>query len=103
MPKRRFLYALTLLLLVAGSAIARGPWRASEGNTSGWHFMSPEERIAHQTRIRSFRSFAECQAYREEHHALMAARAREQGLRLPAGRRDFCAHLAPTVEAPPSP
>lgn len=103
MPKRRLLFTLTLLLLVAGSAMARGPWRASEDNTSGWHLMSPEERIAHQARIRSFTSYTECHAYRQEHHALMAARAKAQGLQSPSGRRDFCAHLAPAGEPRTSP
>ena len=95
MPSMRNLCAVAILLLVAATANARGPWRASEGNTSGWQFMSPEERIAHQARIRSFTSYAECQAYQQEHHQLMAARAKAQGLELRPGRRDICAHLAP--------
>ena len=83
-------------ITLAGSALARGPWRASEQNTSGWYYMTPEERIAHQARIRSFRTYEECHAYQVEHHQLMEARAREQGRPLPGGHRDICEHLRPS-------
>ncbi len=84
-----------LSITLAGSALARGTWRASEQNTSGWYFMTPEERIEHQTRIRSFKTYDECRAYQVEHHKLMEARAREQGRPLPGGHRDICEHLRP--------
>lgn len=90
----------SIRLLIAAVAVgacstvfARGPWRASEGNTPGWYFMTPEERIEHQAKIRSFKTYEECQAYREEHHRLMEARARVEGKTAGGGRRDFCAHL----------
>lgn len=79
--------------LAAGLAEARGPWRSSEDNTQGWNLMSPEERIEHQARIRGFKTYEECQAYRSEHHRWMEARARERGALLRGGHRDFCAHL----------
>jgi hypothetical protein len=41
---------LMLLLSVAAAAEARGPVRASEGNTRGWQLMTPEERIEHSRR-----------------------------------------------------
>lgn len=82
-------------LAFSGSASARGPWRASEGNTTGWHLMSPEERIEHQAKIRGFKNYEDCHAYQLEHHKLMAARASEQGLQLPVKSRDFCEHLRP--------
>lgn len=82
-----------VLLAFGGTAIARGPWRADEGNTTGWHLMSPEERIDHQAKIRGFKSYDDCHAYQLAHHQLMAARASEQGLRLPRHGRDFCEHL----------
>ncbi len=86
--------ALALIgVMLAGACHARGPWRASEGNTSGWQLMSPEERIEHQATIRGFETLDVCLAYQREHHQLMAARAAELGLRLPQARRDFCAHL----------
>jgi hypothetical protein len=86
---------LILAFFLAGSVHARGPWRASEGNTSGWQFMTPEERIEHQARIRSFRNYEDCVAYRRQHHQQMAERARAQGETLRPGRRDVCAHLLP--------
>lgn len=88
--------ALTAVSLAfAGSVFARGPWRASEGNTTGWHLMSPEERIEHQSKIRGFKRYEDCHAYQLEHHRLMAARASAQGLQLPRQGRDFCEHLRP--------
>lgn len=87
-----------LLALALGSATcgawARGPWRADQGNTPGWFFMTPAERVEHQARIRGFRSYDECQRYRDEHHRLILERAREAG-REAGGGRDFCAHLLP--------
>jgi hypothetical protein len=82
-------------MVTVDSASARGPWRASEDNTSGWYFMSPEERIEHQARIRSFKTYEECHAYQHEHHRLMENRAKEKGLQLNSGRRDICGHLLP--------
>ena len=82
-----------LSITLAGSALARGPWRASEHNTSGWYYMTPEERIANQARIRGFRTYDECHAYQVEHHQLMENRAREQGRQLSGGHRDICEHL----------
>lgn len=87
-------------LMLSGAAHGRGPWRADEANTTGWQLMNPEERIEHQARIRGFDNYADCRAYQREHHALMAARAAERGLRLPSARRDACAHLR-TNDAPP--
>lgn len=92
--------AAVLLALAALAVQARGPWRSDEGNTRGWQFMSPEERIDHQARIRGFKTFDECQAYRVEHHRLMAQRARQEGQILPGGGRDFCAHLRETRDPP---
>lgn len=74
---------------------ARGPWRASEDNTRGWQFMTPEERVEHQAKIRGFRTLDECQIYRAEHHRLMAERAARQGGQLDGGGRDICRHLRP--------
>lgn len=82
-----------LLLLPAGDALARGPWRASEDNTRGWQLMSPEERIEHQAKIRGFRKYDECHAYQLEHHRRMAERAIQRGVRLQQRQRDICADL----------
>jgi len=92
--KIRFLLSL-LLLALALPASARGPWRASEDNTRGWQLMSPEERIAHQSRVRGFTRLEECRRYQLAHHQQMAERARQQGIALPRGGQDVCAHLKP--------
>lgn len=80
-------------LLHAWSVQAWGPIRASEKNTRGWNFMTPEERVAHQAKIRGFRTYEECQIYQQEQHRRINTRARESGRPPPAGGRDFCAHL----------
>ncbi len=94
MPRQALVSLLFIgLLLAASAAEAGGPWRASEENTRGWQLMTPQERIDHQARIRSFRTLEECRAYQQEHHPLMEQRARQRGVALPSGRRDICEHL----------
>ena len=90
---------ITLLLSVAAAAQARGPVRASEGNTRGWQLMTPEERIEHQSRIRGFRTYEECRNYQVAHHQLMEERARARGMALPQGGRDICEHLQPASDS----
>lgn len=87
------------LLALGTTAFAGGPLRASDGNTSGWSLMTPQERVAHQARIRSFKTLAACRAYQAEHHQLMLARAQSKGETLHLSGRDFCAHL-PADSAP---
>lgn len=82
-----------ICLLLAAEAGARGPWRASAENTRGWQFMTPEERIEHQSRVRAFNTLEECRAYQQRHHKLMEERARERGVAVPSGGRDICGHL----------
>lgn len=77
----------------AWPAQARGPLRASEDNTRGWNFMTPEERIAHQAKIRGFKTYAECKAYQIEQHRRIDERAQASGRKSPGGGRDYCAHL----------
>lgn len=91
----------TLLLCSVAAADAGGPWRASPSNTRGWQLMTPEERIEHQARVRGFTDYDACQAYRTRHHDLMAERARQGGLTLPDGGRDFCDHLKPRQGSSP--
>jgi len=86
---------VTLLLSVAAAAHARGPVRASEGNTRGWQLMTPEERIEHQAKIRGFTTYEACRSYQVSHHQLMEERAKQRGMALPQGRRDICEHLRP--------
>jgi hypothetical protein len=85
----------SMLLAAAFAAEARGPWRASEDNTRGWQFMTPEERVEHQARVRGFKTLDDCRAYQLEHHRQMEQRAKEKGSALPSGGRDICEHLKP--------
>jgi hypothetical protein len=97
-PMRDWLRGLlAVLLLLCGMDVshAAGPWRASPSNTRGWQLMTPAERVEHQARVRGFTAYEACEAYRTQHHALMAERARQRGLELPEDGRDFCAHLQP--------
>jgi hypothetical protein len=87
------------LLAIPGSAPASSPWRADESNTRGWQFMTAEERLAHQARIRGVTSYEACQAYQVEHHRLMEERAKQQGRVLAPGRQDSCEHLKPARRA----
>ncbi|OGB19046.1 MAG: hypothetical protein A2W72_04870 [Burkholderiales bacterium RIFCSPLOWO2_12_67_14] len=91
---------ILLLLICVSTASAAGPWRASEGNTSGWALMTPKERLEHQAAVRAFTNLAECRAYQLRHHALMEARARASGQTLQPGRRDTCEHLRPPAAQP---
>ena len=92
---------VTLLLSLAAAAHARGPVRASEGNTRGWQLMTPEERIEHQAKIRGFTTYEKCRSYQVGHHQLMQERARQRGMVLPQGRRDICEHLRPVAGSHP--
>ena len=47
-----------------------------------------------------FTDYQSCQAYRTQHHGLMAERARQRGLNLPESGRDFCDRLKPTPPPP---
>lgn len=84
---------LPALLMGLSGEIAAGPWHAADQNTSGWYYMTPDERIEHQRRMRSFATYEECKAYQTEHHALMAARARQQGVELQPRPKSGCEQL----------
>lgn len=81
--------ALSLLPLLA----AAGPWRAHEGNSPGWRWLSPAERVEHQRRLRGFTTLADCKAYLAQHHALIAERARRSGQAFTPHRPDTCDRL----------
>ena len=99
----RKVFAITVALLGGMSAgHADSPWRASGSNTRGWQLMTPEERIEHQSRVRGFTDYAACEAYRTRHHDLMAERAKQRGMTLPDGGRDFCDRLNRAPASPPS-
>lgn len=83
-----------VLLSGAGIAEARGAWRATQANTAGWQLMTPEERIEHQNKMRSFKTYDECKAYQEQHHKMMEERAKQKGITLPPmGGRYGCDNM----------
>lgn len=81
---------LLAVVLVLPAMVAAGPWRASEENVRGWQFMTPEERIEHQRRLRSFQTYEECKAYQQQHHARMQERARQAGVVLTPREQSAC-------------
>ena len=77
----------------SGRRTAPGVITAPE-NTPGSPMMSAQEQREHRNRMRSFRTYQECAAYRDQQRSQMAARAAERGLGVPpAPRRDDCAGL----------
>jgi len=67
--------------------------RFNQNNMAGWSLMTPEERTAQQTKMRSVGSLAECQALQAEHHSVMEARAKAKGVTLPAPRQNACQRM----------
>lgn len=49
----------------------------------GYELMTPQERLEHRNKMRSFETQREREAYRLEHHKQMQERARVKGLTLP--------------------
>lgn len=90
---------LTLAAFAVNRPCAAEPRRADSSNTRGWQIMTPEERIAHQAKIRSFNDYSACRAYQADHHRRMEDRARQQGRTLAKEQRDACAHLEATLPA----
>ena len=77
-----------------GRGMGPGAARWGQGVTPGWALMTPDERTAHQAKMRAMTTRGDCRAYVEQHHADMAARAKERGAAVPAmPRRDPCAGL----------
>lgn len=71
----------------SGAAGAQGPAggaRDGPGRMMGGSMMTDAERQEHHRKMTSFRSAKECRAYVEEHHRLMAERARQRGMTPPA-------------------
>jgi hypothetical protein len=93
--------AIAAVLLASTTTLAQGPgpgrgpqWRFDADTTPGWSLMTPEERDAHRAKMMGMQSYDECQAYRDEHHRRMEARAKEKGVALPPGpRQDMCARM----------
>jgi len=49
----------------------------------GYDLMTVEERAQHRAKLQSMNTEEEREAYREEHHKLMQARAKERGVEIP--------------------
>jgi hypothetical protein len=75
-----------------GMGPGRG-WRASQGNTFGFAYMTPQERAEHQTKMGSVKTYDECKAYVDDHRTKMEARAKAQGKTLTHMRADPCADM----------
>lgn len=86
-------FLLCLVLLAECTSAVAGPWRATARNSQGWQLMTPDERIEHQRQLRSFRTYDECKAYQQAHHALMAERARKAGVVLTPKAGSICERL----------
>jgi hypothetical protein len=91
MPRLCRLAVVTLCVL---PIVATGaPWRAHEGNSPGWRYLSPAERVEHQRRLRGFTSLADCKAYLAQHHRLIAERAQRAGQNWAPHAPDTCDRL----------
>lgn len=89
----RTLVALLLNFVLMAGARAAGPWHAAGQNTAGWQFMTPDERVEHQRRMRGFDSYEACSAYQAEHHVRMAERALRAGIILERRAESGCEQL----------
>jgi len=74
---------------------AMGPgMRGGPGDTAGWSMMSPDERRQHHAKMTSFTRAKACRVYVDQHHRLMAERAKQRGVNMPsAPMHDPCAGL----------
>ncbi len=69
------LFILALGSMPPAGAWAAGPWRASAQNTEGWQYMSPNERIEYQRRMRGFQTYEQCSDYQAQHGLRIRERA----------------------------
>ncbi len=92
-------------VLLALPALAQnGGMGMGNGNTQGnagmrgqrqlaQSLMTPEERSAHQIKMRQLKSYDECTALQTEQHALIVTRAKEKGITLPTPRQNGCDNM----------
>ena len=76
-----------------GNGMGGRGMRFNQNHMAGWSLMTPEERTAQQTKMRSAGSLAECQALQAEHRSMMEVRAREKGMTLPTPRQNSCLRM----------
>jgi hypothetical protein len=86
------MFLSTAVFASAAFAAPGGPGRFAfdKSNVPGWTLMTPDERTEHQNKMHSFKTYDECKAYQQEHHALMQQRAKEKGVTLPTPRANAC-------------
>lgn len=65
----------------------------NQANSGIWSLMTPEERIANQSKMRAVKTFDECKLLQTEHRTLMETRAKEKGLTLPTPRQNGCDNM----------
>lgn len=87
------LLAATLLLPLTAGAWTEGPWHAARKNTYGWQFMTQDERVEHQRKMRRFASYQACKDYQNQRHNEMAQRARQAGVVLAQQAESGCDKL----------
>lgn len=88
--------ALPAMAQPSGAGCCKG-MRSGPDNTPGWSMMSPQERKDHHAKIEGLKSGEECKAYMTEHHAQMAQRAKERGVKMGEPRHSMC---MPMKDAP---
>ncbi|MFZ5485332.1 MAG: hypothetical protein ACOZB0_14005 [Pseudomonadota bacterium] len=77
------LWFTALLVLASPQGLAFPTYASGEG-FRGAELMTPEERQAHVSKMQSFRSFEECQAYVTAHETEIQKRAAAKQVTLPA-------------------
>ena len=66
---------------------------ANQNSVRGWNLLTPEERTAFQTRMRSVQTYDECVQVQTEHLGMVEVRAKEQGVNLMTPMRNMCDNL----------
>ena len=65
----------------------------NQPNSGVWSLMTPEERVASQTKMRAVKTYDECKLVQTAQHTLMETRAKEKGVTLPAPRQNGCDNM----------
>lgn len=65
----------------------------NQANSGVWSLMTPEERIASQTKMRAVKTYDECKLVQTAQHTLMETRAKEKGVTLPTPRQNGCDNM----------
>jgi len=68
----------------------RGGYGFSQKNTPGWQLLTPEERTAFMQKMRSVKTYDECNSVMADHRKLVAERAKEKNVTLRTPRRNPC-------------